>query len=352
MTTTILIPGLLSDAFVWQPTLDRLGGDAIVADLTTQDGIAAMAADCLALAEGPLAVAGHSMGARVAMEMARMAPERIVRLALLDTGIHPLRDGEAEKREQAIRLAHDGGMAALAERWLPGMVWHGNHGNRTLMDGLTRMVLRCDADLHERQIRALMGRPDAAACLPGIACPTLLVVGRQDRWSPVAQHREMLALLPDARLEIVEDAGHFAPVEQPAAVANLLAGFLRPNSRPPVTAPAAPDRIPETPLLDRAHKHLGYDLNKMANSLSRPENRAAFKADEAAYLDRFALTDQQKQAVLARDWQAMMRLGGNLFYILKISAVDPVPITAIGAAQAGMQHDEFLEQRLGKTRNG
>ncbi|WP_319773512.1 extradiol ring-cleavage dioxygenase [Breoghania sp.] len=108
------------------------------------------------------------------------------------------------------------------------------------------------------------------------------------------------------------------------------------------------DRIPETPLFDRARAQSGYELNKMANGLSRPENRAAFVADEAAYMVRFGLTEEQKAAVSARDWQEMVRLGGNLFYILKISAVDPVPITAIGAAQAGMAHEDFLRERLGK----
>lgn len=352
MTITLLIPGLLCDAYVWEPTLKRIGGDVLVANLSTQDSIANMAADCLALAEGPLAVAGHSMGARVAMEMARQQPERIVRLALLDTGIHPLRDGEPEKRQQAIRLAHDEGMEALAERWLPGMVWDGNLENASLMQGLEQMVLRCDADLHARQIKALIGRPDASAHLSDITCPILLVVGRQDKWSPVSQHEDMLALLPEARLEIVENAGHFAPVEQPDTVANLLADFFNSERTETVIKPVALDLIPETPLLDRAHKHLGYELNKMANSLSKPDNRTAFKADEAAYLDRFALTGDQRQAVLSRDWKGMVRLGGNLFYVLKISAVDPVPITAIGAAQAGMTHEDFLERRLGKKLNG
>lgn len=229
MTTTILIPGLLCDAFVWAPLLEKLGGDAIIADLSTQDSIGQMARDCLALAEGPLAVVGHSMGARVAMEMARIAPERIERLALLDTGIHPLREGEPAKRDAVVRLAYEQGMQALADSWLPGMVWEGNQGNAALMQGLRDMVLRCDADLHARQIKALVGRPDASAYLSQIGCPTLLVVGRQDQWSPVSQHQDMLALLPDARLEIVEEAGHFAPVEQPETVARLLADFLQPN---------------------------------------------------------------------------------------------------------------------------
>lgn len=112
------------------------------------------------------------------------------------------------------------------------------------------------------------------------------------------------------------------------------------------------DRIPDTPLFDRPRALSGYALNKMAMGLSRPEGRAAFLADEEAYLDRFALSAEQRAAVKARDWAEMVRLGGNLFYILKISAVDPTPIRAIGAAQAGMDLQEFLDTRLGKVTNG
>lgn len=107
--------------------------------------------------------------------------------------------------------------------------------------------------------------------------------------------------------------------------------------------------IPDTPLLDRQHQLRGYRLNKMAMGLSDPANRAAFKADEGAYLDRFGLTDEERSAVLRRDWREMIRLGGNLFFVLKISAVDPVRITEIGAHQVGMEHDDFLRERLGKA---
>ncbi|GAA5049408.1 protocatechuate 4,5-dioxygenase alpha chain [Thermocatellispora tengchongensis] len=109
-----------------------------------------------------------------------------------------------------------------------------------------------------------------------------------------------------------------------------------------------PDRIPDTPLLDRERQLRGYRINKMAMGLGDPANRAAFRADERAYLDRFGLSEEEKAAVLARDWREMVRLGGNLFLILKISAVDPVRITEIGAHQAGMEHEAFLRDRLGK----
>ena len=86
----------------------------------------------------------------------------------------------------------------------------------------------------------------------------------------------------------------------------------------------------------------------MAIDLGKPDNLSAFKADKDAYLARYGLSDEEKAAVKARDWHEMVRLGGNLFFILKISAIDPTPMTRIGAAQAGMDHDTFLRERLGK----
>ncbi len=226
MTTTILIPGLLCDAFVWEPLVKKIERAVRVADLSTQDDLTVMAKDCLAMAEGQLTLAGHSMGGRVAMEMARLAPERIERMVLLDTGIHPLKEGELEKRNEIVRLAHENGMQALVENWLPGMVYEPNQKNKALMDGLSEMILRCDTEMHERQIRALINRPDASAYLQHISCPVMLVVGREDLWSPVAQHEEMLALLASAKLGIIEDAGHFAPVEKPDECSELCVEFI------------------------------------------------------------------------------------------------------------------------------
>lgn len=226
MTKTVLAPGLLCDETVWQPVLDRLGTSATVADFSHQDDLTAMAQNALALSTGPLNVAGHSMGARVAMEMARIAPERVEKLALLDSGIHPLRDGEIEKREEMVRFAYENGIAALAKRWLPGMVYKPNQMNEDLMSKLTDMVLRKTPDVHARQIKALVDRPNAAAYLSQIGCPVLLIVGRQDQWSPVSQHEDMKDLLPNARLEIIEDAGHFAPVEKPEKVTDFIEDFF------------------------------------------------------------------------------------------------------------------------------
>ncbi|HBZ45597.1 MAG TPA: alpha/beta hydrolase [Maritimibacter sp.] len=224
MSTVLLIPGLLCDRFCWEPVLKRM--EAIVPDLTTQSSLTQMATDCLAMVEGPIRVAGHSMGARVAIEIARLAPERLEKLALLDTGVHPLKEGEVEKRAEIVAYGHERGMEALAARWLPPMVYEPNQ-TPELMQALTEMVLRQTPDSHQRQIEALVSRPDAAQYLPEITCETLVMVGRQDQWSPVGQHEHMVELLPNARLEVIEDAGHFAPVEQPDAVADLLVPFLK-----------------------------------------------------------------------------------------------------------------------------
>ena len=106
--------------------------------------------------------------------------------------------------------------------------------------------------------------------------------------------------------------------------------------------------LPDTPMLDRAQQLRGYRLNTMAMGLGDPANRRAFLTDERAYLQRYALTPEETDAVTSRNWKRMIALGGNLFFILKISAVDPVPMTAIGAAQVDMEHGDFLRDRLGK----
>lgn len=226
MTTVLLIPGVVSDGFVWTAAQAALPG-AVVADVTSQPTIVAMAADLMARHPGRLIVAGHSMGGRVAMEMARQAPDRIAGMALLNTGIHPMREGEPAKRQTMIDLAHAHGMDGLAAQWLPGMMAQGRTPDPALMAGLTAMVCRMTPDIHERQLRALLSRPDAGASVGTYTGPLLLIVGRQDVWSPISQHQDIAALCPQARLKIVDDAGHFAPVEQPQTVAALLAGWVK-----------------------------------------------------------------------------------------------------------------------------
>jgi pimeloyl-ACP methyl ester carboxylesterase len=227
------MPGLLCDQAFWtaRTALEALA-PVVVADFSRAASIEAMAEQALATAQGPILAIGHSMGGRVALEAMRQAPQRIVGLALLDTGIHTRRPGEEEKRAAMIRLAYDQGMAALADVWVPPMVDPRRQNDAALLAPMKAMVLRATPEQHERQMRALLNRPDPRALLPTITCPTLVMVGRHDQWSPLAQHEEIAALIPGARLAVIEDAGHMTLMEQPAASAAVLVDWLRDQGLP------------------------------------------------------------------------------------------------------------------------
>ena len=223
-----LLPGLLCDATVWAAQVQGLSDIAEIRtpDFLGHDSIAGMAAFVLDQAPERFAVAGHSMGARVALAIMRLAPERVTHLALLDTGTHPPAAGEAEKRQVLVDLAAHQGMAALADRWLPPMVHPDRLHDAPFMAGLRAMVMRASPEIYAGQIRALLARPDAQAGLAAITCPVLIGVGRQDAWSPPSQHEAMAQTIPHATYVIFEDSGHMAPVEAPCAVTTALREWI------------------------------------------------------------------------------------------------------------------------------
>lgn len=228
----LLLPGLLCDDWVWQAQADALTqlADVTIADFSDHDDLTEMAQTSLALFEDPttpIEVVGHSMGGRVALEIWRIAPRRVRSLVLLDTGVHGVRPGEAENRQVLLDLSATRGMSALADEWLPPMVGADRRTDARLMDDLRAMVMRANPHQHRRQINALLTRPDATSLLATITVPTLVVVGRHDEWSPVAQHEQIAAAIAGARLEIVEDAGHMTTVERPDEVSALLDGWLK-----------------------------------------------------------------------------------------------------------------------------
>ncbi len=106
------------------------------------------------------------------------------------------------------------------------------------------------------------------------------------------------------------------------------------------------DDIPGTYVFDADHHRKGYDLNMMCMSLNDPANRAAFAADEAAYLDNWTLTPQQRQAVLDREWLEMLRLGGNIYYTFKIAIFDGLTMQAVGGAMSGVSENEFRQMMI------
>lgn len=163
----------------------------------------------------------------MALEVLRREPQRITGLALLNTGVHPVSADEPAKRAHLLSVARQQGMLALARAWLPPMLDALHPPVAAVVERLTAMVQRFTADGFAGQIQALLTRPDARSLLPGIRLPTLLVSASGDRWSPIAQHESMQKLIPGARLVVLDHAGHFAPIEQPAAVAGHLLEWLR-----------------------------------------------------------------------------------------------------------------------------
>lgn len=229
MTPVILLPGLVCDATVWAHAGAALRErtEVVIPDYGMLDSLPAMAELVLQQAPPRFAVAGHSMGGRVAMEIQRRAPERVAALALLDTGVTPLAAGEAGERETAGRhellaIARERGMAAMAAKWVQGMIWPPRLDEAPLIASVVDMMARKSADIFAAQIRALLARPDASSLLEAIRCPTLLLCGEDDSWAPAARHREMAAKIAGAQLVLVPQCGHMSMLERPQAVTDAL----------------------------------------------------------------------------------------------------------------------------------
>ena len=223
----LLLSGLLCDETIWADIPERLGDVAQVRVISFGgfSSIPAMAEHVLTTATERFAMAGHSMGGRIALEVMRAAPLRVSGLALLNTGVHPIRDGELQSRSRLLRVAYEYGMAALAAEWLPPMM-AGGPRKLKLMPLLAAMVARSTPDSYAGQINALLKRPEASPVLPKIGVPTLLLSGSEDTWSPISQHETMRRKIPHATLFEIHGAGHMAPIERPDAVAVALREWL------------------------------------------------------------------------------------------------------------------------------
>jgi pimeloyl-ACP methyl ester carboxylesterase len=231
----VFVPGLLCDQAVWKPQMKALKSQARmqVADHGELDSLSAMAEKILAQAPPKFAVAGHSMGGRVALEVVRRAASRVTGLALLDTGYTPRPAGVAGEKEAAGRhelldLARQSGMRAVGERWLRiPMVHEARLKDRKLVDSILQMIERRTPEIFAAQIRALLARPDAATLLPMISCPALVLCGQDDAWSPMSTHRVMAQLIPHSTLVGVPECGHMCTMERPDEVSAALGSWLK-----------------------------------------------------------------------------------------------------------------------------
>jgi pimeloyl-ACP methyl ester carboxylesterase len=229
----VLVPGLMCDDTIWRHQVAALGTGRVVqiADHGMSDSLGAMAELVLERAGPRFALAGHSMGGRVALEVLARAPERVSRLALLDTGYESLAPGEPGEREKAGRyrlldIARRDGMLAMAREWARGMVHPARLTDQVLMDAIHRMIAHAGLARFEAQVRALLARPDRTGLLAGLRLPTMVLCGREDSWSPLARHELMARLIEGSRLVVVPDCGHMCTMERPKAVTTALRQWL------------------------------------------------------------------------------------------------------------------------------
>jgi pimeloyl-ACP methyl ester carboxylesterase len=232
LPTVFLLPGLLCDEQVWPDQRAALAPHAhcVVPSWVSLSSLQSMAQRVLSEAPERFSVVGHSMGGRVALEVARLVPGRIERMALLDTGIDPLAPGDAGEAERAKRqalldLARRDGMRAMGRVWARGMV-HPDRLDTPVFDAILDMIERSTPEIFAAQINALLNRPDGRGVLASLRCPTVLMCGRDDAWSPLARHEQMHELLPASKLVVIEHSGHMTTMEQPQAVSDALLEWL------------------------------------------------------------------------------------------------------------------------------
>jgi len=226
--TLILIPGLLCDARVWRDQVTALQSriDIAVADITLDDQIDVMAERILREAPPYFALAGHSLGGRVAQEVYRQAPERVTRLGLISTGRRGVRPGEVERRNELLEAAKRDGVSAIAELMLAPAMHPEKQKDPALVADLRAMLERQGIDVLKRQFHAMLTRRDQTDLLSTIRCPTLVACGRHDPYSPLDRHEHMCTRIPGSTLAIIENAGHMAPMEEPEQVTQALARWL------------------------------------------------------------------------------------------------------------------------------
>lgn len=225
----VLIPGLLCSARLYASQVAALWpfGQVAVADHRRDADMAAIAARILADAPPRFALAGLSMGGYIAFAMMRLAPERIAKLALLDTSARPDTPEGKAGREKFIAMAQAGKLNDVVEILTPKFL-HRSHAKDEGLKRIVRdMAAETGVDAFVRQQQAIMSRRDSRPLLSQIGCPTLVLVGEGDELTPPELAKEIAADILGSKLVVVPDCGHLSTLEQPAAVNAALADWLK-----------------------------------------------------------------------------------------------------------------------------
>jgi len=224
----VLGPGLMNTPRLWQHQVEHLADIAEISIVETREDktLEDMARRMLESAPPKFAYAGLSMGGYMAFEMMRMAPERVLKLALLDTAAYNDTPERSEIRREMIALAEKGDFETVKRNTFPIFLAPKRLKDPEMVGIANAMCDEIGPDIFIQQITAIMHRQDSRELLPTIQVPTLVIVGREDQGTPVSAAEEIASGIPGARLAIVEDCGHLSTLEQPHAVTALLRDWL------------------------------------------------------------------------------------------------------------------------------
>lgn len=224
----LLVPGLLCSARLYAPQIAALWpfGPVTVADHRRDDKVAAIAARILADSPPRFALAGLSLGGYIAFAMLRQAPERIAKLALLDTSARPDTAEQSARRENFIAMAEAGELTEVVDTLTRVYLHRNRHNDDALKRVVQDMAADTGVEAFVRQQKAIMSRMDSRPLLATIRCPTLVLVGDGDELTPPDLSKEICTGISGARLVVVPDCGHLSTIEKPNAVNAALAEWL------------------------------------------------------------------------------------------------------------------------------
>lgn len=227
-TPIVLVPGLLCSPLLYASQIPALWqfGPVMVADHRRDESMDAIAGRILAAAPPRFALAGLSMGGYISYAIMRAAPERVTRLALLDTGSRADLPEQSERRKAQMELARSGRFAELPEFFWPLFVHKDRQGDAALKKIIVQMAEQTGPDAFIRQQTAIMTRPDSRPDLAKIKCPTLVLVGQADQLTPPKLSEEIASGIPNSRLVTIPDSGHLSTLERPDAVNKALAEWM------------------------------------------------------------------------------------------------------------------------------
>ena len=224
----ILLPGMMCDARLFAPQIAVLNDSMRISVPlpVSAPNMAQLAAEVLADAPDRFALGGVSMGGILAMEIIRQAPQRVTHLALIGTNPFAERDEVKARRTPQMDAVRDGRLAAVMRDEMKPSYFTHRVDNADLLDLTMAMATDLGPDTFIAQSLALRDRTDYEATLRHVTCSTLILCGRHDQLCPVERHEAMKAMIPHARLCIVEEAGHLPTIETPGIVTTALQELL------------------------------------------------------------------------------------------------------------------------------